>query len=95
MKPTNHSQVVCPKCGHQFSEPQPKRQVDVEKPLHALRCNNCNQPITSAPLSFCGGFACEACVTAYYRQEGPSVVNQELRERKFCADRLLRPRTKL
>ena len=95
MKPTNHSQVTCPKCGHQFSQPQPKSEFNVDKPLHALRCINCIQPITGAPLSFCGGFACEACVTAYYQQHGPDVVEQELRERGFCAARLLRPRTKL
>jgi hypothetical protein len=29
------------------------------------------------------------------KQQGPDVVEQELRERRFCADRLLRPRTKL
>ena len=95
MKPTNHSQVVCPKCGHQFSQPQPKSELNEGKPLHALRCISCIQPITSAPLSFCGGFACEACVIAYYQQQGPDVVKQELRERRFRADRSLRPRTKL
>jgi hypothetical protein len=95
MNSTNHSHVVCPKCGHQFSQPKPKKEPDVDKPLHALRCVNCNQPITSAPLSFCGGFACERCVVAYYQRQGPEVVKQELRERRFCADRLLRPRTKL
>ena len=94
MKSTNHSQVVCPKCGHQFLQPQP-RELNVEKPLHALCCINCNEPITGAPLSFCGGFACEPCVVAYYKQQGADVVKQELRERRFCADRFLRPRTKL
>jgi primosomal protein N' len=95
MKPTNHSHVICPKCGHRFSQPQPKSELNVDKRLHALRCISCNQPITSAPLSFCGGFACEACVVAYYQQYGPDVVKQELRERTFSAARLLRPRRKL
>jgi hypothetical protein len=95
MNSTNHSHVVCPKCGHQFSQPKPKREPDVDKPLHALRCINCSQPITSAPLSFCGGFACEPCVIAYYQQHSPDVVKRELRERRFCAARLLRPRREL
>jgi hypothetical protein len=95
MKLRNDSRVVCPNCGHEFAQPKPESEINVDKPLHALRCINCNQPITSAPLSFCGGFACEPCVVAYYRRQGPDVVSQELRERRFCADRLLRPRTKL
>jgi len=95
MNSKNHPPIVCPECGHQFSQPKAKSELSEDKPLHALRCINCNQPITSAPLSFCGGFACEPCVVAYYQQQGPDVVKQELQERRFRADRLLRPRTKL
>lgn len=88
MNSTNHLQIVCPKCGHQFSQPQ-------LKPLHALRCINCNQPIISVPLSLGGGIACEPCVTARYQQQGSEVVKQELRERTFRAARLLLRRRKL
>jgi hypothetical protein len=95
MNSENQSHVVCPKCGHQFSQSKSASEQNVDKPLHALRCISCNQLITSAPLSFCGGFACEPCVVHYYQQQGPEVVKQEIRERRFCADRLLRPRTKL
>jgi len=94
MNSKNHSQIICPECGHQIFAAKAKRELAEDKPLHALRCINCNQPITSAPLSFCGGFACEPCVIAYYQQQGLDVMKQELRERRFCADRLLRPRTK-
>jgi hypothetical protein len=95
MNSRNNPQVVCPKCGYQFSRPQVNSELNAGKPLHALRCINCIQPITGAPLSFCGGFACEACVTAYYQEHDPEVVEQELQERRFCAERLLRPRRKL
>ena len=92
---THHSPVACPKCGHQFSQPEPKSELDADKPLHVLHCINCLQPITGAPLSFCGGFACEACVIAYYQQYGSEVMEQELRERRICAARILRPSRKL
>jgi hypothetical protein len=92
MKPRNDSQVVCPKCGHLFSQPKLKSEISVDKPSHCLRCIECSQPITGAPLSFGGVFACESCVTAYYQQQGPEVVKLELRERTFTAARLLRRR---
>ena len=95
MKPKDQLHIVCPDCGHEFSQPKLNSELNGNRPLHALDCINCNQPITGTPLSFCGGFACEACVVAYYQRQGPEVVNQELRERAFCAARLLRPRGKL
>lgn len=55
-----------------------------------MRCIECNQAISDAPLSFGGHFACEPCVIAYYQQQGPEVVKQELRERRAMAARLLR-----
>ena len=54
-----------------------------------MRCIECNQPITDAPLFFGGYFACEPCVIAYYQQQGPQLVKQELRERRVRAARLL------
>ena len=95
MKSMNHSQGFCPKCGHKFSKPQAKYELNVDKPLHTLRCIRCSQPITGAPLSFCGGFACEPCVIAYYQQYDPNAVTKALQERRICAARLLRPNSKL
>jgi len=92
MNSTNHLPVLCPKCGHQFSPPQRNSHI---KSLQPLRCIVCKRPITGAPLSFGGCFACESCVIAYYQEQGPGVVEQELRVGKFRAARLLRQRAKL
>jgi hypothetical protein len=90
MNSTNHLQVGRPKRRDQFSQPQLNREPNVDEPLNSLRCIECKQPITSAPLSFGGAFACESCVIGYYQQHGPEVVKQELRERRVCAACLLR-----
>jgi hypothetical protein len=84
-------QLVRPKCGHQFAQPQLK----LAKQLNGMHCIECGQPITGALLSFGGYFACEPCVIAYYQQQGHEVMKQELRERRVGAARLLRLRTKV
>jgi len=71
-----------------------RSQLKVGKPSHGMRCIECGRPITDAPLSFAGCFACESCVVAYYQKDGPEVVEQELRERKFRAARLLQQQGK-
>lgn len=88
MNSTKHSHVICPKCGHQFSQPQ----QNVDKTSHGMRCIECDEPIIGAPLSFGGYFACEPCVIAYYHQDGPKIVKQELRERRVVAARILHQR---
>lgn len=57
-------------------------------------CIECRQPTSGIPYSFGGGFACEACVRAYYRNRSPAEIAEELRCRGCQALRLIRKHQK-
>ncbi len=63
-----------------------------ESEVPGFYCIECQKSCSGTPYSFGGGFACEACVRAYYRNLPPVDIAEELRFRGRSALGAMRKR---